>query len=379
MPHEIYSHDSTVYLVTGTDKFDALHRAIEQSGFISNLLVRWKSSGKSKSDFLIAIKPNIMTASIHEEDSPVYTDPVLVEELIHIMRGEGFSQFVVVEAENVYNYSYSGRRVPKVAEMCGYTGNGYRIVSLTEDKVPFDYGGLLGRHVVGRIWLEADYRISFAKNKTHWQCFYTACLKNVYGCLPEWDKMRYYHIRRRGHRIDFYDATVLIVDRIPVHFGFLDAWVSGDGLTGHVRDATPNHTHMILASENVFALDWVAGEKMQVHPLDNFVVQRAVSLWGNINITRVGDMTPWPDWDNVRPFVVKMLDILQKFYGLSRFMSRALAAHMDPRFKPVSRFHRFFEFTHGVVRFIEGLLTKQAAKTSQPMIVVMTQPNTASD
>jgi uncharacterized protein (DUF362 family) len=372
--HAVYSRDATVYLVSGQTKFDALQRAVEQSGFVANLLARGSASGKSKRDFLIAIKPNIMTASLHEQDSPVYTDPALVEDLMRIMREQGFGNFTVVEAENVYNYSYRGRRVVKVAEMCGYTGQGYRIASMTEEKVPFDYGGLLGRHVVGRTWLEADYRISFAKNKSHWQCYYTACLKNIYGCLPEWDKMHYYHGTRRGQNIEYHDATVEIVDKLPVHFGFLDAWVSGDGLTGHVRDAIPNHTRTIFASDNIFALDWVAGEKMNLHPLDNFVIQKAVAKWGTIAITRVGDMTPWPDWDNVRPFFIKMMDIVEEWYHISRFLSRAMAAQQDPRFKPVSRFQWFFDFTHVVVRLIDGLFTQATPQAAQPRIVEMARP-----
>ena len=374
-PHEIYSRDSSVYLVSGEDKFDALQRAIDQSGFVANLTNRWSASGKTKGEFLVAIKPNIMTASIPEEDSPVYTDPQLVEELIAVIRGQGFEQIAVVEAENVYNYSYRGRRVAKVAEMCGYSGVGYRIASMTEEKTRLDYGGLLGVHLVGSTWLQADYRISFAKNKTHWQCYYTACLKNIYGCLPEWDKMQHYHGVRRGQNIEFSDATIDIVDRLPVHFGFLDAWVSGDGLTGHVRDAEPNHTHMIFASDNIFALDWVAGEKMNIHPLDNVVIQKAVQRWGTIQIKRVGDMTPWEKWDNVRPFVVKALDILEEIYALSRFMSRAMAAQQDPRFKPVSRFQWFFSFTHKVVSLVDGLTTKQIPKTAvaNPRIMTMTK------
>ncbi len=59
-----------------------------------------------------------MTASIYEKDSPVYTSPELVELLIQIMRQEGFRQFAVVEAENVYNYAYTRRSVPAVAAMC---------------------------------------------------------------------------------------------------------------------------------------------------------------------------------------------------------------------------------------------------------------------
>jgi len=328
-------------------------QAIIQSGFSDHLQGLWRASGKLKQNFRIAIKPNIMTASIQERDSPVYTDPRLVEELIGQLREQGFSQIAVVETQNVYNYSYTGRTVRAVAQLCGYSGEGYQVLDLSEDSVEFDYGGPLGRHRVGRVWLEADYRISFAKNKSHWQCFYTACLKNVYGCLPEWDKMKHYH----GRGIEFFQSTVLIADAFPVHFGFLDAWTSGDGLTGHVRDAHPNPTRVILASDNIYALDWVAGEKMQIRPTKNYVLQEALKRWGPIRIERVGDRTPWYPWRNVRPLVVASLNLLEEFYWFSRIMSRAMASRMDVRFPPVSRWQWFFGITQALVRLIEGILT----------------------
>lgn len=354
-PHEIYSKDASVYLVEGDEKLATLREAVEQAGFIANLTARWQASGRPKEEFLVAIKANIMTASVYEPDSPVYTDPQMVEELMRLMRAEGFQRFVVVEAQNVYSYSYTGRRVPAVAEMCGYTGEGYEIADMTEDHVPFDYGGALGEHIVGRLWLEADYRISFAKNKTHWQCYYTACLKNIYGCLPAWDKMKHYH----GKNIEFWQAAILIVDNLPVHFGFLDAWTSGDGFAGHVRDASPNPTHTIFASENIYAIDWVAGLKMQIDPRDNFVIQEAIRRWGTINVTPVGDMTPWHPWENVRPFVVSVLDFLEEYYWLSRFSSRALASDQDPRFPPVERYQWFFGITQKIVGFLERWTTVQ--------------------
>lgn len=358
-PHEIYSRDATVHLVTGESKLETFRRTVEQSGFVPHLLDQWQASGKAKEDFLVAIKPNIMTAAIHEEDSPVYTDPVLVKELIGIMRQEGFLRFVVVETQNVYNYSFSGRSVPKVAELCGYSGEGYEIVDLTEDNVEFDYGGVLGQHLAGRPWLEADYRISFAKNKSHWQCYYTACLKNVYGCLPEWDKMRHYH----GRNIEFFQSTVLSADKIPVHFAFLDAWTSGDGLAGHVRDANPNQTRTFLASDNAFALDWVAGEKMQIEPSKNYVIRQALQRWGPIQVTRQGDMTPWHPWANVHPFVVALLNFFEEFYWLSRFSSRVFSAgKMDPRFPPVSLLQRLFALAEPISWLLELVGTEGSAR-----------------
>lgn len=352
--HPVYSRDAAVHIVSGADKFDALRSAIEQAGFVPHLLDHWQASGKPKDAFQIAIKPNIMTASIHEEDSPVYTDPALVEALIDRMRQEGFTRFSVVESQNVYNYAYTGRTVPAVAAMCGYSGEGYAIADLSTDTIEFDYGGLLGKHPAGRAWAEADYRITFAKNKSHWQCYYTACLKNVYGCLPKWDKMLVYHGKTKtGKNIEFFQATILINDKLPAHFAFLDAWVSGDGLTGHVRDPHPNHTRSILASENAYALDWVAGEKMRLDPRKNFVIQQAIRQWGTIAITRYGDITPWKPWRNVRPIVVAAFDFFEEHNRLSRFMSRAAATQMDPRFPPVGRFNWFFRICQFFVRLGE--------------------------
>lgn len=354
-PHPIYSKDATVILATGQDKFEALQGALDASGFVDNLEAVFRSKGKDRSTFSIAIKPNIMTASVKQVESPIYTDPQLVEYLVRSLRARGFANIAVVEAHNVYSYSYKGRTVPAVAHVVGYTGEGYRLADLTEEKEPWDYGGILGKHVVGRTWRDADYRISFAKNKTHWQCFYTGCLKNVYGCLPDWDKMRVYHTNGRK----FYQSCIGIVDNFPVHFGLLDAWVSSDGFAGHVRDGDPKHTKMILASDNIFALDWVMGEKMKIDPNLNFVIQEAMHLWGTIHITRQGDQTPWSPWTNVQPFVIVGMAVIEIWNPLARFFSRAFASDQDKHFPPVSKAQWFYGILQRFSKLIEPLLEQK--------------------
>jgi uncharacterized protein (DUF362 family) len=354
--HPIYSKGAAVYLETGENKLDAMRRAIEHARFFDNVEAILGQSGKAREEFLIAIKPNIMTAATQEPGSPVYTDPELVECIINELRGRGFREMAVVEARNVFDYSYQARSVKAVADMVGYTSNGYRIADLSAQMEPFDYGGVLGQHYVGRTWRDADYRISFAKNKTHWQCFYTGCLKNIYGCLPQWDKMKHYHGKRR----EFYQCCILILDAFPVHFGFLDAWVSGDGFSGHVRDADPNVTRMIFASQNIFALDWVMGEKMQLKPTTNYVIQEALRFWHKPEITRAGDMTPWENWMNIRPATVALLDLVEEAYWTSRFFSRAFASQQDERFPPASRWEKLFRLIHAITRVIEPVLIKAA-------------------
>ena len=352
--HPIYSRDASVFLESGTDRFAALQEAVDKAGFFDNVEQVFAASGKSRDEFAIALKPNIMTASQYEDPSPVYTDPKLVEYLFDRLRERGFTSFAVVESHNVYDYSYQDRTVQAVAAMAGYSGVGYRIANLSEEKEPWDYGGVLGEHVVGRAWRDADYRISFAKNKTHWQCFYTGCLKNIYGCLPQWDKMKHYHGKGR----EFYQCCILMLNAFPVHFGFLDAWVSGDGFSGHVRDAHPNATRTIFASENILALDWVMGEKMDLDPAMNYVIQEALQRWEPPHITRAGNMTPWLPWKNVRPIVITGIDVAEEFYWLSYVSSRALATPQDKRFPPVSRWQFFFGVFQRLTKLVEGLAVK---------------------
>jgi hypothetical protein len=134
--------------------------------------------------------------------------------------------------------------------------------------------------------------------------------------------------------------------------------VSGDGLTGHVRDADPNLTQTIFASENVMALDWVMGLKMGVDPRRNSVIREALNLWGPVQATPSGDMTPWVPWRNVRPITVKVFDILEEFYWTSYVLSRTFASRQDPRFQPVSRWQWLFGGLQKVARALEGLAVK---------------------
>jgi hypothetical protein len=187
------------------------------------------------------------------------------------------------------------REVVDVAREAGYTGSGYRLVDLSAERVPFDYGSVLGESQTGRTWRDAAFRISFGKAKTQWQCLFTGALANLYGCLPEPDKLASYH--GTGH--EFQECCVLLADRLPVHFGLVDAWVGGDGRGSHAHARRARDTGTLLAGENLLAVDWVLGEKMGVDPGLSFVLQEALLRWGRVDVVRRGNTTPWEPWDNV--------------------------------------------------------------------------------
>ncbi len=320
---------TTVVVLKGDDKFDLLDQVLAKTGFFDLLEKRCQDSGKSRETFAVVIKPNFMFTH-SQKDISTYTDPELVEHLIDRIAALGFSNIAVVESQSTYGNYYENREVLKVAEHVGYsTHKNYRLVDLTEEMAPYDYGGRLGQHFVGPTWRDADFRISFAKNKTHTFCHYTLTLKNIYGTLPMQNKLKEYHTKRE------YDwPTIETLKHFPVHFGLIDAYVSADGQFGVITCPQPKLTKTIIGGENLLAVDWVGAKKMGLDP-DNPKVGRflplAVEAFGKPEINWVGDQSQYEPWENVSEVLIQGLDIAEEAYAFSDWWFSGLTA-MDPYF-----------------------------------------------
>ena len=320
---------TTVVAIKGDDKFAILDSVLEETGFFEVLEKHFKELGKSRENFSVVIKPNFMYMH-SKKDISTYTDPELVEAFVDKIVDKGFLNVTLVEAQSTLGNYYENREVVKVAEYIGYSTNkNYRIVDLTEEMVPYDYGGRLGKHVVGPTWRDADFRISFAKNKTHVFCHYTLTLKNIYGTLPMQNKLKEYHAKRE------YDwPTIETLKHFPVHFGLIDAIYSADGQFGVIVDAKPNHTKTIIGGENLIAVDWVGAKKMGLDPDDPKVgrfLPLAVEAFGKPEINWLGDRSVYEPWQNVSEVFIQSLDMIEEAYAFSDWWFSALTA-MDKYF-----------------------------------------------
>jgi hypothetical protein len=245
--------------------------------------------------------------------------------LVDLIRQKGFTQVRLVEAQSTYGNYYENREVRNVAANVGYDLNRYDVVDLTKEKEPFDYGPPLGLHVVGPTWQKADFRVSFAKNKTHVFCNYTLTLKNVYGTLPEQNKLIEYHTKRE------YDwPTIQTLNCFKVHFGIIDAILSADGQFGVIACNNPRTTDTIIAGKNLIAVDWVGAKKMGLDPdapdVGRFL-QLAIEASGRPKkIDWVGDQSTYSPWTNVSELIVKPLDLLEESYTLSNWWFACVSA-----------------------------------------------------
>ncbi len=309
-----------------SDRFEVLSETLEEAGFWGVLDEKWQASGKSKDEFSIVIKPNIMMF-YSKKDMSVITEPAMVEYLIDRINEEGFTNITVIESQNVYGNWFRNRDVLSVARAAGYHADrNYRIVDIFEEKVHYEYPGRLGAHWVGPTWRDADFRISFAKNKTHFSCYYTLTIKNIYGTTPLQNKFLEYHKKR-----DIAWVTIEMIKEFPVHFGIIDGIWGSDGLMGIKADWTPKHTKTIIAGEDNVAVAWVGAELMGLDPMRSIFMQEAVHLFGSPEIQRIGEMTPYTDWDNCPEHIDDILNMGEEWYGFSNWLG-FISSEMDPMF-----------------------------------------------
>ncbi|HHT9151962.1 MAG TPA: DUF362 domain-containing protein [Candidatus Hypogeohydataceae bacterium YC40] len=322
------TEEEVLSIYNSEEKFVLLDKVIAESGFFQALEGALAKSGKKREDFSIIVKPNFMFF-YSLKDKSTYTDPALVEHLVERIYEKGFRNIKIAEARSTLSVFFDKRDVRNVALHIGYKEGGkYQIVDLSDNLEEWDYGGKLGKHYVNKDWKSADFRISFAKNKSHSYSYYTLTIKNIYGALPMEYKFKAYHCEMG----DIYEPTIDYIKNFPIHFGFVDAVVSADGPFGIFADPYPQPTMTIIGGEDIVAVDWVGGAKMGINPMLSRYIQEAVKTFGKPRICIKGNNQLYKFWANI-PMLASFgsHQILDKHYTFG-YPIYYLLSEMDPAF-----------------------------------------------
>jgi len=317
----------TVAAIKDPDKFKALDRVLEATAFFQKLDGVWQKSGKKKEDFFIVVKPNFMFM-YNTQDPSTYTDPQLVEYVLDRIYERGYRKLAVAEARSTYGIFFTNREVKTVAHHIGLTEKNYQVIDLSEDLEDYQYSGKLGKHYVNREWKQADFRIAFAKNKTHCYARYTLCLKVIYGALPMENKFLEYH-----HKMDIYSTAIEYIQRFPIHFALIDAQISADGPFGVFADKKPNFTETVIGSEDLVAADWIGAAKMGLDPMVSDYMKQGVEAFGKPQIKLTGDRSIYPAWVNVTDVIPEVaFGVLDKDYYFGNLFY-SVFSYMEPFFQ----------------------------------------------
>ncbi len=300
-----------------------LEAALERSGFWAALAAARRDAGRTKSELPIAIKPDLtaLDAAPHSR-----TDPALVEHLVDLLCAHGHRHIAIVAASGRRDPWLENRGVAEAAERLGYRGRTaggqrYPIVDLGADVVDmgFPAESTLHRVRLGRAWVQAGFRIVFAKNRTHEAHAYGLCLESLLGIVPF------------GEEVDLsWDGAPAVacdlLDRVPPHFCLIDAVVSSHGAAGTLA-GRPLATHTVIAGRSLLLTDWAGAARMKIDPYASPLNGRALERFGLPPRYEIdGDLTPYEGWSNAHPLVADAVRELERIPALQRLAESASLA-----------------------------------------------------
>ena len=209
-----------------------------------------------KEGMKIAIKANLVTFAKPEE--AVTTHPVLICELIKMLRARGASAVVGDSPGGLYNAAF----LSKVYSVCGL-----HAVEEVGGELNHDFGQIDVKYPEAKVlhsftytsYLDScDAIINFCKLKTHGMMGMSAAAKNMFGVIPGTMKPEY-HFRFPSHE----DFARMIVD-IDEYFAPKMKLCIADAILGMEGNGptsgTPREIGCLLASKDPHKLDLVCAK-----------------------------------------------------------------------------------------------------------------------
>jgi len=235
---------------------------------------RSASLGKPVSEFRVAIKPAFMMG-YDRRDRSMITDRDLLAELAVFLRECGCDDVAVVEGRNLYDQFYDNRSVLNVARYFDISSPHFRVVDLSDEQVSHVYFRGMAQYTVGRTWKDADFRISFAKMRSHPVELVHLTIANLEGIGARCDQFLF-----AERQADRETATMMLLDEFSPHLSILDAYQqAADGLVGIMgcpRTPTPLRFY---AGSDALAVDMVATRHMGLNDPHEAANLRAACHW----------------------------------------------------------------------------------------------------
>lgn len=140
-----------------------------------------------KKDACIGIKPNLVVAK--PSNSGATTSPELVAGVIEYLQSKGFNNIVILEG------SWVGERTSRAFKACGYEElskrYGIPLIDLQNDSYTEYKINNMKINICKKV-MELDYLINMPVLKGHCQTNMTCALKNMKGCIPDFEKRRFH-------------------------------------------------------------------------------------------------------------------------------------------------------------------------------------------
>jgi uncharacterized protein (DUF362 family) len=148
-------------------------------------------------------------------------------------------------------------------------------VDLSDEQVPHAYFRGMAQYTVGKTWKDADFRISFAKMRSHPVESVHLTIANLEGIGARCDQFLF-----AERQADRETATMMLMDEFPPHLSMLDAYEqAADGLVGVMGCPRPATPLRFYAGRDALAVDMVASRHMGLNDPREATNLRAACHW----------------------------------------------------------------------------------------------------
>jgi uncharacterized protein (DUF362 family) len=227
--------------------------------------------------------------------------------LVDYLHDAGYRQVAVAASADSSSVWAENRGVLALADLSGYrfttdSGRAYDVIDLSDDlrSAEFPPGALLAGSQLAAPWLDAHFRIVFAKNRTDQAEGYSLCVESLLGILPLSDKDYHYRLRCAPGEV-----VAELLGLVPPQFALIDALVSSHG-NGGAQAPRAISTDCVIAATDAQLADYIAALKMGLDPDTsriNSTVRRRRPLPAEYSIH--GDLKVYPGWRNPHPLLVE--------------------------------------------------------------------------
>ena len=244
----------------------------------------------------IVIKANLV--SMMKPESAATTHPQLLKALCKKLIAGGASVVIGDSPGGLYTSSYVN---------LVYSATGMKDVTETGAMLNQDYSHKHALNPEGKVLKnleytsyldEADAIIDFCKLKTHGMMGMSACVKNMFGCIPGTFKPEY-HYKFPSHA-DFADMLVDITERFKPALCIVDAVIGMEG-NGPTM-GRPRKIGCLIASTSPYCCDRVCAKVIGLDPeeVDTVTTAKKRGLEGAFSLYGDPDAFAVKDFDLVR-------------------------------------------------------------------------------
>jgi len=195
----------------------------------------------------VLLKPNLLTDT--PPDKGITTHPAIIKAVAEEVKGLGASPFLGDSPGG------AGVQYSKAIDQTGMKHAGIPIVNFEESST---------KGFISKIALDADVIINMPKLKTHELTQMTCGIKNMFGCVPGLQKVKYHFDAPRPE--EFSEVLVNIFEKVRPAITIVDAVVVMEGqgpANGKLR-----RLNLLVASTDTVAVDAVCSRMIGYEPME---------------------------------------------------------------------------------------------------------------